>query len=201
MASLGAFGDQLGRYFGLAGAPSLATPSGDCPQFAVTRLFCTVDQLGLKQAIPPEDAFVLALHLIAVDHLEIWRHGRPISARSYPRGSISIHNLNDKVSVYIGGPLDCLCFYIPRATFDHVTDGVAEPRITDLACPLGRSDPTIEQIGLALLPLLRSPESMAPAFLNHIGLATSLHLAQAYGNFRPKQALHRFDRFSSRWTN
>jgi hypothetical protein len=57
-------------------------------------------------------------------------------------------------------------------------------------------DPTIEQIGLALLPLLKSPASMAPAFLDHIALATSAHLAQAYGNFQPERKPGSLDRFT-----
>jgi hypothetical protein len=188
MDPTGAFGNQLGRYFGLEGAPSLSTSRltlARRPAFAVTRLCCGIDQLGLKREIPPEDAFVLMLFLAGLAHVELWQRGRPIKACACPSGSISIFHLADELSVYIGGPLDCLSFYIPRELMDQMTDAAGEPRILDLRCPPGRADPTIEQIGLALLPLIETPESMAPTFLDHIAIATSVHVAQAYGNFQP----------------
>jgi hypothetical protein len=186
MSSTGAFGDRLGRYFGLDGAPSLTTPTPQNPQFAVTRLACTLDQLARKQTIPPEDAFILTLHLNRLHHLELWQRGRPISACTCRPGSISIVNLVDELAVYIGGPLDCLSFYIPRLLLDRLTDQAGEPRLKQLRCPPGLPDPIIEQIGAALLPLIDVPDKVAPAFLEHIALATGIHVAHAYGNFQPR---------------
>lgn len=187
MIATGAFGDQLGRYFGLEGAPSLTTPTPTLqqPRFAVTRIACNADQLGLKQEIPAEDTFVVTLYLMPLQHLEVWRRGRPISAKEYAPGSISIVNLLDELTVYVGAPLDCLSFYIPRATLDKMTEQAGEPRIERLHCRPGFVDPIIEQIGAAMLPLLDAPESVAPDFLGHIARATSIHVAHTYGNFQP----------------
>jgi hypothetical protein len=188
MNPTGAFGDQLGRYFGLEGAPSLTTPTPFRPRFAMTRIACSIDQRGLKGKIPPEDAFVVTLYLRNLHHLEVWQRGRPISARAYARGSISIVNLLDELSVYIGGPLDCLSFYLPRFALDKLADEAAEPRLKDLHCPAGHIDPIVEQIGAALLPLLDAPETVAPAFLDHSALAMSIHIAHTYGNFNPRRS-------------
>ena len=191
MMPTGAFGDQLGRYFGLERAPSLTTPALQQPQFAVTRIACNVDQLGLKQQIPPEDTFLVTLYLKHLQHIEVWQRGRPSSARECSPGSISIVNLLDELTVYIGGPLDCLSFYLPRAALDTMTEEAGEPRLEQLYCRPGLTDPIIEQIGAAMLPLLDAPESVAPDFLNHIARATSIHVAHTYGNFQPHSGIRR----------
>ena len=36
-------------------------------------------QLGMKQEIPPQDAFAVTLHLAGVSHHELWVRGRPSS--------------------------------------------------------------------------------------------------------------------------
>ncbi|GGF04728.1 hypothetical protein GCM10011611_07660 [Aliidongia dinghuensis] len=184
MGPTGAYGHRLGRYFGLDAAPSLVTSGPRRRRFAVTRLCCGRDQLGLKQTIPAEDAFIVILHLAAIGHLELWRHGHPVSAGTYAPGSISIANLMDDFAVSIGGPLDCLSFYMPRPLFDALADEAGAPRLEALQCAPGHEDPIIEQIGAALLPLLASPETVAPGFLEHIALATTVHVAHTYGNLR-----------------
>jgi hypothetical protein len=191
MVPTGAFGDQLGRYFGLERAPSLATPTPQRPQFAVTRIVCNINQLGLKQEIPPEDTFVVTLYLMHLQHIEVWQRGRPISARECSPGSISIVNLLDELTVYIGGPLDCLSFYIPRTALDMMTEDMGPPALKQLHCTPGLVDPTLEQIGAAMLPLIDAPECVAPDFLEHIARATSIHLAHTYGDFHPQSGFGR----------
>jgi hypothetical protein len=192
MARTGAYGDQLGHYFGLDVVPSLVTASSSQSPFAVTRLSCNKHQLGFKQMFPAEDAFVVTLHLLKVPHLEIWQHKQLVSARSYMPGSISIVNLLDEIVIYVGAPLDCLSFYIPRRLFDEASDNIGGSRCHGISCPPGLEDRIIEQIGAALLPLLPTPRAVAPGFLEHIALATTIHVAYTYRDIRPtrRRALH-----------
>lgn len=179
--SKGAFGDRLGRLFELPSAPALVMlPTLEAP-FAVTRITCTADQLGMKLEIPPEDAFVVTLHLIGMQHHELWVRGRPAVVRSYPRGAMSIVDLRDEVATYLGSPLDTLEFYVPRVLVDAVADAAGMARVSELSCFPGLVDPVMEQLGAALLPLLCNPRSASPAVLEHLAIAISAHLLHRFG--------------------
>lgn len=80
----GTCGDRLGRYFELPAAPALVMLPASSGPFAVTRITCTPDQLGTKQEIPAEDAFVVTLHLVGMRHPELWVRGCSRGAISTP---------------------------------------------------------------------------------------------------------------------
>jgi len=184
------FGLRLARNFGLPDAPSLATPSAGQPRFAVTRIARQIEAGPLELELPREDKMLVLLFLIDLDRLEMRRMGEVASAQACARGSIGIFDLEDGASFSVEGQLDCLAFAIAHHAMRGLADRIARlhargPSSRHLHCPLGCLDPTVEQIGLAVLPLLRSPERMAPAFLDHIGLALITHLIAAYGRTRP----------------
>jgi len=184
------FGDRLARNFGLADAPSLATPSAEQPRFAVMRIARPIEAGPLKLELPREDKILVLLFLVDLDRLEMRRTGHVASAQPCAGGSIGIFDLADGASFSIQGQLDCLVFAIAHHAMRGLADRIARlhahrPSSLHLHCPLGCLDPTVEQIGLAVLPLLHSPERMAPAFLDHIGLALITHIIAAYGRTGP----------------
>ena len=177
----GAFGDRLGHAFELSSAPSLIMlPVSDSP-FAVTRITCTSDQLGLKPEIPAEDAFVVTLHLIGMRHHELWVRGRPAVVRSYSPGAMSIIDLRDEVAAYLGSPLDTLKFYVPRALVDAVADAAGVKRVGELSCPPGLIDPVMGQLGAAVLALFDNARFATPAVLEHLAIAICAHLLHRFG--------------------
>lgn len=177
----GAFGDRLGRYFELSSAPALVMlPALNAP-FAVTRITCTPDQLGMKLEIPAEDAFVVTLHLVGMRHHELWVRGRPMVVRSYSPGAISIVDLRDEVATYLGSPLDALEFYVPRALVDAVADAAGVSRVSGLSCLPGLVDPVMGSLGAAVLSLLDNPQSVSSAVLEHLAMAICAHLVRRFG--------------------
>jgi AraC family transcriptional regulator len=150
-------------------------------QFAVTRIICKIDRPGLTDEIPPEDAFIVTLHLGDVRHHEIWCRGRPLVARRYARGAISIVDLDDGIAFYLGDPIDTLSFYVPRSLLNDLADEDGKPRVRDLACPPGLIDPVIESIGAALLPLFDKPKQASAMLLDHLAIAVAAHLAHKFG--------------------
>lgn len=180
-SSEGAYGDRLGRYFELSSAPALVMLRTPSAPFAVTRIRCTPDQLGMKQEIPAEDAFVVTLHLVGMRHHELWVRGRPAVVRGYCRGAISIVDLRDEVASYLGSPLDALKFYVPRALVDAVTDATGAARVSALSCLPGLVDPVLGHLGAAVLPLLDNPRFASPAVFEHLALAISAHLVRRFG--------------------
>lgn len=181
----GAFGDSLGRAFELTSAPALIMlPASDSP-FAVTRITCTADQLGLKPEIPAEDAFVVTLHLIGIRHHELWMRGRPAVVRSYLPGAMSIIDLRDEVAAYLGSPLDTLEFYVPRALVNMVADAADMAPVNKLACAPGLVDPVMGQLGAAVLALFDDSRFATSAVLEHLAIAICAHLLHRFGVHAP----------------
>jgi len=178
----GAYGDLLGRYFELPSVPALVMLPAPKAPFVATRITCLPDQLGMKQEIPPEDAFVVTLHLVGVGHHELWVRGRPSVVRGYVPGAISIVDLRDEVASYLGSPLDALHFYMPRALVDAVTDAAGLARVSGIACTPGLVDPVMGNLGAAVLALLDGPRRASPAVSEHLAIAICAHLVHRFGN-------------------
>ncbi|HWT17350.1 MAG TPA: AraC family transcriptional regulator [Variovorax sp.] len=178
----GAYGDLLGRYFELPSVPALVMLPAPKAPFVATRITCLPDQLGMKQEIPPEDAFVVTLHLAGVGHHELWVRGRPAVVRGYAPGAISIVDLRDEVASYLGSPLDALHFYVPRALVDAVTDAAGLARVSGIACPAGLVDPVMGNLGAAVLALLDGPRRASSATSEHLAIAICAHLVHRFGN-------------------
>jgi hypothetical protein len=211
----GAYGDLLGRCFELPSAPALVmlpafaapvAPDAAAAPFAVTRITCLPDQLGMKLEIPAEDAFLVTLHLAAAAHHELWVRGRPAVVRGYAPGAISIVDLRDEVASYLGTPLDALQFYVPRALVRAVArmsgavggagvsgsagsaDSAGRPGrpavapVRGLACAPGLVDPVMCSLGAAVLALFERPQPAATGVQQHLALAICAHLVHRFGN-------------------
>lgn len=179
----GAYGDLLGRYFEVPCAPALVMlPTASAAPFVATRLTCLPDQLGMKQEIPPEDAFAVTLHLVGVAHHELWVRGRPSVVRAYAAGAISIVDLRDEVASYLGTPLDALQFYVPRALVRAVAGAAGLARVGGLACAPGLVDPVMCDLGAAVLALFDRPPPAGCAVQQHLALAICAHLVHRFGN-------------------
>jgi hypothetical protein len=135
----------------------------------------------LKPEIPAEDAFVVTLHLIGMQHHEFWVRGRPAVVRSYAPGAMSIIDLRDEVAVYLGSPLETLEFYVPHALVNAVADAGGVARVSKLSCFPGLVDPVMGQLGAALLPLFDNPRFASPAMLEHLAIAICAHLLHRFG--------------------
>ncbi|CAN7690058.1 hypothetical protein [Variovorax paradoxus] len=178
----GAYGDLLGRYFELPCAPALVMLPAPTTPFVATRITCLPDQLGMKQEIPPQDAFAVTLHLAGVSHHELWVRGRPSVVRGYAPGAISIVDLRDEVASYLGSPLDALHFYVPRALVDAVTDAAGLARVSGIACMPGLVDPVMENLGAAVLALLERRQRASSATSEHLAIAICAHLVHRFGS-------------------
>ncbi|CAA2109180.1 AraC family transcriptional regulator [Variovorax paradoxus] len=175
----GAFGDLLGRCFELPSAPALVMLPAP---FAVTRITCTPDRLGMKREIPREDAFLVVLHLVGVRHHETWLRGRPAVVRGYAPGALSIVDLRDEVASYLGNPLDALHFYLPHALVRAVALAQGMSGVSGLACAPGMVDPVMCSLGAAVLALLERPQPGGTPVHRHLALAICAHLVHRFGN-------------------
>jgi AraC family transcriptional regulator len=185
MRAGGAFGSVVARHLGLKDAPTLVARPVRDTQLGVSWLSCGADLVGPKQAIPPEDSFVLTLHLANYEHHELWCcRERHMWAPRYPKDSISIVNLIDELTANVGSPLEVLSFYIPRPTLDAFTDEALCPRVADLSCAPASIDPVLVHLGAALLPAFERPTEASALFVDHLSLALQSHVAVTYGGLR-----------------
>jgi len=192
MTRAGAYGDLLGRYFELPSAPSLVMlPASHAPAagaaslaapFVVTRITCLHDRLGMKREIPPEDAFLVTLHLVGMRHHETWVRGRPSVVRGYASGALGIVDLRDEVASYLGNPLDALQFYVPHALVRAVACAQGMARVSGLACAPGLVDPVMCSLGAAVLALFERPQRAGSRVQQHLALAICAHLVRRFGN-------------------
>jgi AraC-like DNA-binding protein len=83
-------------------------------------------------------------------------------------------------------PIHSLLCYMPRAALNALADQANVPRISELRYKpgVGILDETIKNIGLTLLPALRTPDRVSRLFTDHVTLALAAHTAQTYGGLQ-----------------
>ncbi|MDF3835996.1 AraC family transcriptional regulator [Cupriavidus basilensis] len=176
------FGAQAAAYFGIQSAPELASLSASHrSEVAVAHVRSGPQHEGRKRVVPAAEAFVVAMHLEASLHHELWRGDKPLLRQGYARDAVLIVDLEDEVSVHVGAPLDCLLFHVPRMALDDYADECNARPIHRLACAAGHTDPTLAHLARALLPSLALPAQCQPRFVDTVLLAVLAHLAHTYG--------------------
>jgi AraC-like DNA-binding protein len=90
----------------------------------------------------------------------------------------------------IDKPFHSLHFYLPRPALDGIAEQSGAPHVGELASPLGTAhdDEVIRHIGGSLLQALRRPAETNQLFIDHMMLAFTTHVAQAYGGMQRRAA-------------
>lgn len=136
--------------------------------------------------IPADDAFLVVLYLIDVRHCDIWEDRPPSPLKTYPKGSICLIDLARGAAIAVHGAFEALVIHLPRrhlAELAELADRTKDPGVDDLAVCRGMDDPTVRDIGAALLPLIGSKDADR-SLVAHIALALNAHLAHRYGRSR-----------------
>ena len=188
MTQAGAFGQRLGQLLHLKDAPpSLITRSLRGVELAVTETRNDNPVAGLSGSLTPEDAFVVSLKLHDYPDCELWENGKCVMKARCPGGrNISVRSQADPRYV-IDKPFHSLLFYLPRSALDGITEQSRTPRVGQLDCELGvgHDDAVVRHIGASLQQGLRRPDETNQLFIDHMMLALTAHVAQAYGGLRP----------------
>jgi AraC-like DNA-binding protein len=181
-----AYGQNLGKDFGVQDAPFILTRSLPRAEIAVTEI--RVDRpLGrLSDPIPRLNAYMVCLLLRELPRNSYWEEGREVSAFSLRAGETTIHDLRREPRALMDKPIHSLLFYVPRAAFNALADQANVPRISELHYKpgVGIVDETIKSIGLTLLPALLTPDRVSRLFTDHVTLALAAHTAQTYGGLQ-----------------
>ncbi|MDE5442335.1 helix-turn-helix domain-containing protein [Bradyrhizobium sp. CSA207] len=187
MTQASAFGRSLRQFLHLRDAPpSLITRSLRGVELAVTETRDDNPVPGLSGSFAPEDAFVVSLKLHDYPDCELWENGKCVMKADVPAGATYLYDLKRDPRYVIDKPFHSLFFYLPRSALDGLTEQSRVPRVRQLACELGvgHDDTVIRHIGASLQEGLRRPDETNQLFIDHMMLALTAHVAQAYGGLQ-----------------
>ncbi|MDF0519296.1 AraC family transcriptional regulator [Bradyrhizobium yuanmingense] len=188
MTQASAFGRKLGQFLHLKDAPpSLITSSLRGVELAVTETRDDNPVPGLSGSFTAEDAFVVSLKLHDYPDCELWENGKCVMKADVPAGATYLYDLKRDPRYVIDKPFHSLFFYLPRSALDGLTEQARMPRVGQLACEpgVGHDDTVVRHIGASLQQALRRPDETNQLFIDHMMLALTAHVAQAYGGLRP----------------
>jgi len=187
MIQAGDFGQRLGKFLHLKDAPpSLITRSLRGVELAVTETRDDNPVPGLSGSFTAEDAFIVSLKLHDYPDCELWENGKCVTKADVPAGATYLYDLKRDPRYVIDKPFHSMFFYLPRSALDGLTEQSHTPRVGELACDLGvgHDDAIVRHIGASLQAGLRRPEEANQLFIDHMMLALTAHVAQAYGGLR-----------------
>jgi AraC family transcriptional regulator len=179
----GLYGARLASFLHLESAPTVIAKTRQNHTLAVTRLRSDSALLEKTSSLPREHGFSIQLYLRQASSVRLWYSGRPVTVDPNRQvGSVSIVDLDQEPSAYIGTPFDILQFYIPRTALDEFADENGSRRCDLLSWPFGKVDPVLHSLGLSLLPTLEHPETASDIYTNHLIFALRAHIAHSYGS-------------------
>jgi AraC family transcriptional regulator len=186
MPQAGLYGQRLGRRLHLKEAPSLITRSLRSAELAVTEARNDAPVRDLSGLLPSEDAYLVSLKFLDYPDCECWERGRCVIKNDIRAGATYLYDLKRNPRYVIDKPFHSIFFYLPRSALDDIAEQTGAPRIGELAYEpgIGHDDPVIRHLGGALLEALRRPVEANQLFIDHMMLAFTAHVAQAYGGLR-----------------
>ncbi|WCK69492.1 hypothetical protein [Agrobacterium tumefaciens] len=183
MSEVSAAAENMGDWFQAGSVPTIVTkPLG----FAEVTIAHVVHDYGPQDSavrIPPCGAFLIMLYLTDVEHSDLSpdKHAAPL--KKYPQGSICLISLARGAAIAVRGPLEALVIHLPRSHLSELAEHTGGSRIDDLTTCRGMEDPTVRDIGAALLPLVEQDHAQG-SLINHIALALNAHIVHRYGRSR-----------------
>ena len=142
---------------------------------------------GLSGSLTPEDAFLVSLKLHDYPDCELWSDGKCVTKANVPAGATYLYDLKHDPRYVIDKPFHSLFFYLPRSALDG-HHGAIRARHASASSPVdlgvGHDDAIMRHIGASLQEGLRRPHETNQLFIDHMMLALTAHVAQAYGGLQ-----------------
>ena len=169
-------------------APAVVTRTLRSSEIAATECRADDPPYGeLSDPPPVEDAYLIGLQFRDYPEHHYWEDGTKAPVSALRRGETCLYDLRRRPSFLINNPFHSLHFYLPRGALDAIADEANARRIDALDYVPGRGcdDPTLRNLGEAMLAALQQPEQASRLFVDHLALAVAAHAAQTYGGMRP----------------
>lgn len=189
----GLYGERLGSSFRIRNPPALVTRTRGGFDLAVTELRHDPFGFGMSEPLPPDDAYLVTLHLVGTLRSEVWLDGQLTQERAAGQGDLSIHDLRRRPIVGFSHPFHLLAFYLPRGALAEIGEDMGRKPLKDFACRSGLSvgDPIVASLGQSLMPFLAAGVVINQLYVDHVFLALRSHLAVTYGGMKPPNSMNR----------
>jgi AraC-like DNA-binding protein len=177
---------RMREYLHLKDAPaSLFTRSIRGVAVAATETRDDNPEPGLCTGLPLEDSYIVSLKFRNYEDCELWEGGKCVTKTNVRPGTIYLYDMKRDPGFVIDKPFHSLHFYLPRAALDGMSQP-GQPRVDQLDCQYGTpfDDAVVRNIGAVLIEALRRPAEVNQLFTDHMMLALTAHVAQAYGGLR-----------------
>ena len=187
MTQTGFYGQKVGQFLHLEHEPpSLITRSLRNTEVAVTETRNDDPVPSLSGSLALEDAYIVSLKLHDYPNCELWERGKCITKADVRAGATYLYDLKSDPQYVINKPFHSLHFYLPRSALDGIAEQSGAPRVGELTFQLGigHDDEVIRHIGASLLNALRRPAEANQLFIDHMMLAFTAHVAEAYGGLQ-----------------
>jgi AraC family transcriptional regulator len=135
-----------------------------------------------------DNAFLIALQLLACPDFDLYADGRLIRPREFEAGSVAIFDLRANLASDLRDAFHGVNLYIPRKSLDVLAEDANAPAIDELRHEPGRAlqDPIARHLLLSIRPALAQPSQASELFVDHLAIALATHIAQTYGGMRPR---------------
>ena len=159
---------------------------------AVTRLRSETGLPDRTTPFPYETAFAVQVQLRRVSPVKLWLGGRLTALEAIQEeGSVSIIDLKQEPSMYLGSAFDMVQFYIPRAALDEFADENDGSRCETLSWPSGKVDSGLKNLASCLLPALEEARFRSELYVDHLVFAAHAYIARTYGGIKPAPSMVR----------
>jgi AraC family transcriptional regulator len=153
---------------------------------AITRVGLGRDGARLDLRAPVADAYYVIFQLRDHPPHAHWTDGQARHAPASPKGSVHILDLNRINEASLEKELDSLNLIIDRAMLDALAEEAGAPRPSALHVPEAWTtpDPMLSRLAPVLTGTLAAGASPGRLFVDQIGIATAMYLAEQYGGLR-----------------
>src|SRR4051794_35015029 len=182
------YGQRHRKFLHLPDAPrALMTRSLRGIELAATETRHDDPEPGLSGQFPAEDAYLVSLKLRDYPDCECWERGRCITKADVHAGATYLYDLKRDPRFVIDKPYHSIFFYLPRSALADIARQSGAKRIGELAYQpgIGEDDAILRHLGASLLEGLGRPDQVNQLFINHMMLAVTAHVTQAYGGVLP----------------
>jgi AraC family transcriptional regulator len=187
MAESGFHGQKWKELLHLQNTPSsLITRSVRGVEVAATETRDDNPVPGLCGAILPEDAYIFSLKFRDYPNCEYWERGKCVAKPDIRAGQTYVYDMKCDPRYVIDKPFHSLNFYVPALALNGIAEQFGVRRVDQLDYQFGTGfhDQVVHHIGASLLQGLRRPSEANQLFVDHMMLALTAHVAQAYGGLR-----------------
>ncbi len=186
----GAYGKNLADCFRLQTAPAFVSRALRHSTIAVTRIDCDIENNGLTEPLPREDALLVTLQLRDCPEHDLWIDGKSMPTTHLPAGTTCVYDLRSNPIANSISAFSQLHFYLPRSAMAALAEGEDGAVESQWHNPgVGMDDAVIRSLGVSLLPAFEHPEEATPLFVDHVATAAAAYIMQLFGDAGRKRPI------------